>query len=92
MGAVRGALVGALSLIALEAVLRNADSASSLISSITGTGDLSHPGLADRILSPEVPLIPDHRRHKDSQSTVSKILMGPSDARLVHLPFGISPF
>lgn len=72
MGAVRGALVGALSLIALEVLTRNADTASHLIGDVA-TGDSTHPGLVERIMSPDVPLISDHRKPAQPQSTLGKV-------------------
>lgn len=65
MGAVRGALVGALSLIALEVVVTSAEqdrpwSLATLIEHIGGDGK-ANPGLVGHALSPNVALIPDRR-------------------------------
>lgn len=60
MSAVRGVLVGALSLIVLEVVVTRPDSFASLIAEIGGSPN-GKPGLVGRALSADVALIPDHR-------------------------------
>lgn len=58
MGAIRGALVGALGLVVLEVAITNADGVASLIQLVGGDG---HPGsgFIGRVLSPDVAAIPN---------------------------------